>query len=175
MKKNKILIVVDMQNDFISGTLPTYDKEVVKNVVAKVEQEQQEGTSVIFTMDTHNENYLNTQEGKNLPIPHCLYKTEGWNIIPELADVKSKCKVFLKDTFGSNRLIDYITHVVVDVEEIELIGVCTDICVISNALLLKSACPELVISVDSKCCAGVTPEKHEAALEAMRSCQINVK
>ena len=170
----KALVVVDMQVDFITGALGNEQcRAIVPNVAAKVKSAQESGTDLIFTMDTHGEDYLDTQEGKNLPVPHCIRGTEGWQIIPELKDAADQSgKKVEKDTFGSMELGRYLSEA--GYEEAELVGVCTDICVISNGLILKAAFPETVIRVAADCCAGVTPESHEHALEAMKSCQIHV-
>ena len=173
----KVLIVVDMQNDFIDGALGTAEAvKIVPNVKAKIEQF--DGT-VIYTRDTHQENYMDTQEGKYLPVIHCVKDTDGWALISELEKIRVEkdCKCYDKPTFGSTALAADIksAYEAGEIETVELIGICTDICVVSNALLIKAYCPELPISLDSACCAGVTPEKHEAALETMRSCQIQVK
>ena len=126
-------------------------------------------------MDTHFENYMQTQEGRYLPVPHCVRGTEGWEIRPEIAGLLKGAKVYEKPTFGSMQLAEDLKAAAEKEEiELELIGLCTDICVVSNALLLKAQMPEVRISVDASCCAGVTPQKHEAALETMRSCQIRV-
>lgn len=163
----KTLIVIDMQNDFVTGSLGTKEAQaIVSNVKRKIQEYADRGDQIIFTRDTHYSNYLRTQEGKMLPVEHCIYTTKGWQIVEGL-EVPG-CKHINKETFGWNNWNDY------DYEEIELIGVCTDICVISNALILKAQCPEAEIKVDASCCAGVTPELHEAALKVMRSCQINV-
>lgn len=167
----KLLIVVDMQNDFVDGSLGTKEAEgIVAHVKAKVEQYQEQGDAVIFTRDTHTEAYLDTQEGKKLPVVHCVKGTKGWEIIDCLQPYVQT--VFDKPTFGSVQL----AHVVArgGYEQIELVGLCTDICVVSNALLLKAALPEIQICVDSACCAGVTPASHEAALTTMKMCQIKV-
>ena len=167
----KLLIVVDMQNDFVDGSLGTKEAEgIVAHVKAKVEQYQEQGDTVIFTRDTHTEAYLDTQEGKKLPVVHCVKGTKGWEIIDCLQSYVQT--VFDKPTFGSVEL----AHVVArgGYEQIELVGLCTDICVVSNALLLKAALPEIQICVDSACCAGVTPASHEAALTTMKMCQIEV-
>lgn len=169
---SKVLIVVDMQNDFVSGSLGTKEAEaIVANVKVKVEQYRSSGDEVLFTRDTHTELYMDTQEGKYLPVVHCVKGTKGWEIVKELETYVEK--VFDKPTFGSLELAEYIVDG--DYTEIELIGLCTDICVVSNALLLKANLPEVQISVDSSCCAGVTPESHEAALTTMKMCQIQVK
>lgn len=167
----KVLCVVDMQNDFIDGALGTKEAEaIVENVKSKIELYRQNGDTVIFTRDTHTEDYMNTQEGKNLPVPHCIKGSKGWEITEKLDTASDK--IIDKPTFGSFELSDYVASLS-DVEEIELIGLCTDICVISNAMLLKAKLTETQISVDSSCCAGVTPESHLNALESMKMCQIN--
>lgn len=168
----KYLIVVDMQKDFVDGALGTKEAEaIVPAVVRKVIDF--DGT-VIFTKDTHTETYLTTREGRYLPVEHCIKGTPGWEIVPELRPYAENALVFEKGTFGSEALTAYLKERGEKIASIELVGLCTDICVVSNALLIKAALPECDITVDSACCAGVTPEKHEAALETMRSCQINV-
>ncbi len=168
-----ILVVVDMQNDFIDGTLGT--KEAVA-IVPKVEEKIRnfKGT-VLFTRDTHETWYLDTQEGKKLPVPHCIRNTEGWQIRSELDNLR-KTEPIDKETFGSTDLADELVAMNIDDEigSITFVGLCTDICVISNALLVKAALPEVPIIVDSACCAGVTPESHENALNAMKMCQIDI-
>lgn len=171
----KLLIVVDMQNDFVDGALGTKEAEaIVQNVREKILSYPEK--DVIVTLDTHEENYLDTQEGKFLPVVHCIKGTEGWKLNPEIEAVTQNAKVFEKPTFGSIRLAESLTELSQweDIE-LELVGLCTDICVVSNALLLKAAMPEVPISVDSSCCAGVTPESHDHALATMRMCQITVK
>jgi len=168
----KILVVVDMQNDFIDGSLGSKEAiAIVPNVKMKIEEYRKLGFPVIFTRDTHNENYLETQEGKNLPVPHCIYNTKGWEITSQL-DVQDS-KILNKPTFGSMELAQCIESQYPNAE-IELIGLCTDICVISNAFILKVSFPEIQITVDASCCAGVTPDSHKNSLEAMRMCQINI-
>ena len=165
----KYLIVVDMQNDFISGSLGSdMAKAIVENVVDKVKSFDGE---IIFTRDTHADCYLDTMEGKNLPVVHCVKDTDGWQICPELLPYAEN--VIDKVTFGS---VD-LPHIIAksgDVESIELCGLCTDICVISNAMILKAHFPEVKISVDSSCCAGVTQESHNNALLAMKMTQIEI-
>ncbi|MGN0335766.1 MAG: cysteine hydrolase family protein [Lachnospiraceae bacterium] len=169
----KLLVVVDMQKDFVNGALGTPEaRAIVDNVVNKVKQAKEEGCDIIFTLDTHEENYLQTLEGKNLPVEHCIRGTAGWKLIPELRPLTVGCRVIEKPTFGSTKL-SYLA-VIGDYDEIELIGLCTDICVISNALLLKAAVPEIPVKVDASCCAGVTPESHRNALNAMKMCQIGI-
>lgn len=167
----KVLCVIDMQNDFIDGALGTKEAEaIIENVKAKIELYRQNKDSVIFTRDTHTEDYMNTQEGKNLPVPHCIKGSNGWEITKALDTLSDK--IIDKPTFGSFELSEYIESLS-NVEEIELIGLCTDICVISNAMILKAKFTETPIKVDSSCCAGVTPESHNNALNAMKMCQIN--
>ena len=170
----KLLIVIDMQNDFIDAALGT--KEAVSIVDAVKEKiRSYPAEDVIATMDTHGENYMDTQEGKYLPVPHCIRGTEGWKIRPDIEELLKGAKIYEKPTFGSVKMAADLKALSEKEEiELELIGLCTDICVASNALLLKAVMPEVKISVDPACCAGVTPEKHEAALETMRSCQIQV-
>ncbi len=168
----KLLIVIDMQNDFIDGALGTPEAQAVVEAV-KDKIRSYPPADVIATMDTHASDYLSTQEGRRLPVEHCIRGTEGWKIRPDIAELLTQAVVFEKPTFGSTQMAETIREMR-DVEEIELIGVCTDICVVSNALLLKAYMPERRISVDASCCAGVTPEKHLAALETMRSCQIDI-
>ena len=171
----KILIVIDMQNDFIDAALGT--KEAVSIVEAVKEKIRSfPAEDVIATMDTHDEDYMQTQEGKNLPVMHCIKGTDGWKIRPDIAELLTGAKIYEKPTFGSTALAADLKDLSEKEEiELELIGLCTDICVVSNALLLKASMPEVRISVDAACCAGVTPQKHLAALETMRSCQIDVK
>ena len=168
------LIVVDMQNDFIDGSLGTKEAEaIVERVADKIRSFDGD---VIFTRDTHEEDYLETQEGKNLPIVHCVRGSTGWQIREGLTAIRS-CTVIDKPTFGSTELGILLARR--DLEEmigsVTLVGLCTDICVISNALLIKAFLPETPILVDAACCAGVTPESHRRALEAMKTCQIKIE
>ncbi len=170
----KILVVIDMQNDFIDGSLGTKEAEaIVDSVVHKIEQ--YETKDIYATRDTHPENYLETSEGKHLPVIHCIEGTPGWELNEKIADALGGAVIVNKPTFGSIVLADLLQEEN-DKEElaIELVGLCTDICVVSNALLLKAAMPENQISVDASCCAGVTPESHEAALLTMQMCQIEI-
>ena len=167
----KLLIVVDMQNDFIDGALGT--KEAVAIVPYIKEKIENFDGKVYFTRDTHFEDYMNTQEGKNLPVPHCIKNTEGWEIRPEL-DALRKTDAIDKVTFGSKDLVDIIGRER-DVESITFVGLCTDICVISNVMLVKAFYPEIPLIVDAKGCAGVTPESHRNALEAMKMCQVSIE
>ena len=170
----KLLVVVDMQKDFVDGALGSPEAAaIVENVVNKVKAAKEAGDQIIITMDTHETNYLETMEGKNLPVEHCIRETAGWKLIPQLRPLTAGAKIVQKPTFGSTQL-SYLVAIE-DYEEIELIGLCTDICVISNALLLKATVPETPIIVDASCCAGVTPQSHKNALEAMKMCQIIIK
>ncbi len=173
----KYLVVIDMQNDFVTDALGTKEAQAIaENVVRKVKDFAGE---VLFTKDTHGADYLNTQEGRRLPVEHCIRGTSGWELLPELETFRKRegCHVFEKNTFGSVELAQYLRekYEAGEVEAVELIGLCTDICVVSNALLLKAYMPELTIEADASCCAGVTPDKHKAALDTMESCQIAVK
>lgn len=173
----KTLIVVDMQKDFIDGVLGTKEAvSIVPNVKKKIAEYVERGDQIIFTRDTHFTNYLYTHEGKNLPVEHCLMGTGGWKI-PSDIDIPG-CEHIDKHTFGWN-----MWDVVInkegrmrerEFEEIEIIGLCTDICVVSNALILRAYYPDIDITVDASCCAGVTPETHKAALDTMRCCQIKI-
>lgn len=172
----KILIIIDMQKDFVDGVLGTKEAcEVLPKVEEKIKNHH---GLVIYTRDTHDEKYLDTQEGKKLPVLHCVEGTDGWSFaggIGELAN-KSSSKIFNKTTFGSMDMVNYVLDICKEkqIEEIELVGVCTDICVISNAILLKAALPEMKLVVDSSCCAGVTPSSHNNALNTMNMCQIEI-
>lgn len=172
----KILVIVDIQNDFVDGALGTPEaQKIIDNAVSEIKQFDGD---IIVTYDTHFDNYSETMEGKNLPVQHCIKGTDGWNLNKDIQTAlqEKNYDIVEKITFGSAvdlpRLIKQ--KIYKDECEIELIGLCTDICVVSNALILKANFPEVKISVNSSCCAGVTPEKHLAALETMRSCQINV-
>ena len=166
----KFLIVVDMQVDFITGALGSeLATAIVPNVVEKVKSF--DGT-IIFTRDTHFENYMNTQEGKNLPVPHCIKDSDGWQICDELKPYAKN--IVDKLTFGSIDLPDLLRSFGEPIEHIELCGLCTDICVISNAMVIKAAFPEVPVTVDSHCSAGVSVESHNTALDAMRAVQIEI-
>ncbi len=173
----KYLIVVDMQKDFVNGALGS--KEAAAIVPAVLKKVKEFDGEIIFTYDTHTADYMETQEGHMLPVPHCIEGTEGWELVEPLKKIcqNNSFATYRKPTFGCVKLAADLKEVKEQqgIEFIELIGVCTDICVISNALLLKANMPEVPIYVDAACCAGVTPTKHQAALEAMRSCQIIVK
>jgi nicotinamidase-related amidase len=165
----KTLIVIDMQNDFIDGALGTKEAQaIVPNVKKKIEEYEARGDAIVFTRDTHQSDYLNTNEGKHLPVEHCIEGTYGWEISNEL-NLTSPYPIVDKPTFGN---LNWKTFF--DFEEVELVGLCTDICVVSNALILKATFPEINITVDASCCAGVTPESHKAALTTMKMCQIEV-
>lgn len=164
----KTLIVVDMQNDFIDMALGTKEAvAIVPKVQEKIRAYAQNGDEIIYTRDTHGEDYLNTPEGRKLPVPHCLRGTKGWEIREGL--YIPGCKIIDKPNFGWPHWAEE------KLEEVELIGLCTDICVVSNALLIKAAFPDAAVKVDARCCAGVTPESHETALLTMQMCQIDVQ
>ena len=171
----KILVVVDMQNDFVDGALGS--GEAVAIVPAVVKKIRDFDGEIFVTYDTHYENYMETAEGSKLPVPHCIKGTDGWKLNRDVMTALEE-KTYTpveKLTFGSVDLPGLIRKAVGDEEfTVEVIGLCTDICVVSNALMIKANFPEAPITVDAACCAGVTPEKHEAALETMRSCQIDV-
>lgn len=173
---SKILIVVDMQNDFIDGALGT--KEAIGILPNVIERIQNFKGNIIYTRDTHKGNYLSTQEGKCLPVEHCIEGTSGWELHGDIQQIMGDAQsiIYNKNTFGSKELVQELMEIDKKdpIEEIELIGLCTDICVISNALLIKAFLPEVKISVDARCCAGVTPESHQNALNAMKMCQINI-
>ena len=176
----RVLVVVDMQKDFVDGALGSPEAQaIVPNVAAKVKEYTNiEDGLVVYTRDTHFDNYMDTAEGKYLPVSHCVFETEGWEIVPEVLNEEAAAVYVNKMTFGCNYLAAEINDPVEELGEtiksIEICGLCTDICVVSNALILKANFPEVPFTVDSACCAGVTPEKHKAALEVMRSCQIDV-
>ena len=169
----KLLAVIDMQNDFVTGALGTPQAQAILPAVKKrVEQALAEGAALVFTQDTHGPQYPETQEGRRLPVPHCIQGTPGWEIVPALRPYLPRGRIFEKPSFGSWELAAYAREKGFD--QIEVIGLCTDICVLSNVLLLKAALPEAEILVDSACCAGVTPQSHENALSAMKICQVTV-
>lgn len=170
----KLLVVVDMQNDFIDGALGTEEAvKILEPVASKIKAAKSQGTEIIFTKDTHHKDYLMTQEGRKLPVPHCVKGTKGWELAESLKELAEGCRILEKPTFGSMELAEIAGES--GYEDVELVGLCTDICVISNAMLLKAALPEAVIRVDACCCAGVTPKSHSNALEAMKVCQIEVE
>ena len=172
----KILVVVDMQNDFIDGSLGTDEAVLIVDKV--VEKIKNFDGDIYVTFDTHFDNYMETSEGENLPVPHCIKGTKGWELnekVKNVLETKNHTKVE-KLTFGSTELPELLAKRYGETEkEIELIGLCTDICVVSNALILKANFKEDKISVDSSCCAGVTPDSHKSALETMKMCQIEIK
>lgn len=171
----KILVVVDMQKDFIDGALGTAQAQaIVKPVTEKMKSYQK--SDIYVTRDTHGENYLETAEGRKLPVVHCVKGTSGWQLHPEIEAAADKNHIIDKPTFGSLELMELLRKENEEEPlEIELVGLCTDICVVSNALLLKAAMPESTIRVDAGCCAGVTPESHRAALATMEMCQIGIE
>lgn len=178
----KIMVIVDCQKDFIDGSLGTPEAQaMIPRLIEKINAEP-EDTMFIFTADTHDKNYLNTPEGKKLPVEHCIKDTDGWQIDGRLAELFNNSPfVIEKPTFGSTALLSFLEDIYMnindeDVDEIEFVGLCTDICVISNALMAKAQFyNSTIISCDASCCAGVTPANHKMALEVMKSCQITVK
>lgn len=171
-----LLLVIDMQNDFIDGALGTKEAQAI--VPAVIKRVREFDGDILYTRDTHFEDYMETQEGKNLPVPHCIKGSKGWEIQEDLERLRIEkgSDVLDKITFGSKELPAYLAeHYPEGLASVELVGLCTDICVISNAMLLKAFFPELPVSVTAACCAGVTPESHENALNAMKMCQIAVK
>ena len=173
----KLLVVIDTQNDFINGALGSEAAEaIVPNVINKIQEWKDD---IAYTLDTHYSNYLDTYEGKLLPIKHCIAETEGWKvhsgILTSILDINSHGIVrrFIKETFGSTELANWIRNM--KYGYIEIIGLCTDICVISNALCIKAFNPETPINVIANCCAGTTPELHNKALDVMKSCLINIE
>ena len=180
----KVLIVVDMQKDFIDGALGTKEAAaIVDNVAKRIENSN--GELILFTQDTHQENYLSTPEGRNLPVVHCIEGTDGWNINETIINVwrnnKNTMKIpelsentFTKPVFGSVVLVDFLKSRVREISAIEILGLCTDICVVSNAIMIKNTLPDIEISVNANCCAGVTPQSHQEALNTMKMCQINI-
>ena len=180
-EKKKVLIVIDVQNDFVYGSLGSNEAvAVVPNIVEKVNEYRNNSDLIIFTQDTHYNNYLDTQEGKKLPVEHCIRGTNGWEIVDEINYKKfekfNNFAVYRKSTFGFDDwdLEERFNNTDDSLLDIEIIGLCTDICVITNALLIKTYYPEAKITVDASCCAGSTPERHKAALDVMKSCQIDV-
>ena len=174
MSKNKLLIVVDYQNDFVCGSLGFTQAKTLENSIAeKIEKYRKIGGDVAFTFDTHNDDYLNTSEGKSLPIKHCIKNTDGWKLYGKIENLRqSGDKCFYKPCFGSDELFDNLRASSYD--SVELVGVVTNICVISNAVLAKTALPEAEIIVDSACTASNDPELHDSALKVMQSLQINI-
>lgn len=174
----KYLIVIDMQKDFVTGALGTKEAQaILPNVIARIEAAKAAGETVLYTLDTHETNYMDTAEGRKLPVPHCIRGSQGWEIIDQLAEYTQDRTIVDKPTFGSAELGQVLTKLDGEetIEKITLIGLCTDICVISNALLAKAFLTEAEVAVDAACCAGVTPESHNNALAAMKVCQITVE
>ena len=168
----RLLLVVDYQKDFVDGALGFPGAEALDGpIAAKIAACRAAGDDVAFTLDTHGPDYLDTQEGRKLPVPHCLEGTDGWQIDAALPVLDAP--VFDKPGFGSPALIDYLKGLP-ELESVEFIGLCTDICVITNAMMTKGALPEVPLFVRADCCAGVTPESHETALNAMKMCQISI-
>lgn len=169
--KKELLVIVDMQNDFVTGALANPAAEKIINGIRELAINFD--GDIVFTMDTHNGwCYLKTQEGRKLPIKHCIFDTEGWEIVPQLQDVNNVLHYFWKNGFGSDQLANYCQTAKYD--KIYFVGTCTDICVISNVMTVKAFCPETEIIVFEDLCAGTTPENHQRALDAMKICQVDV-
>jgi nicotinamidase-related amidase len=176
--EKQFLIVVDLQNDFVDGALGTPEAQrIVPAAVEHIRRRRSEGATVLATMDTHGPEYLSTAEGRKLPVEHCIRGTHGWELNPEVEAALEGCERIEKPGFGSPRLPERVAQLSGDGENltIEVIGLCTDICVVCNAMLLKARFPEATMRLLRSCCAGVTPELHEAALKTMASCQIEVE
>ncbi len=172
----KLLVVIDMQNDFIDGALGTEEAQaIVEPVLQKIKQYPKD--CIYATRDTHGTDYLDTQEGKFLPVVHCVENTKGWEFPDAIDAALDGAVVIQKSTFGSSALADmlYFETIGQDEVEIELVGLCTDICVVSNAMLIKEKLPEVKLIVDASCCAGVTPKSHAAALTTMKMCQCVIR
>lgn len=180
MKHDRILIAVDLQKDFIDGALGTAEAvSIVPAAAEKIRAWRAEGLPIVATLDTHAGDYLETREGRFLPVVHCVRDSAGWRLDPAIAAALGDCPRLCKPSFGSMELPALVRELTGEEGDgrglyVELIGLCTDICVVSNALILKAAFPEADLAVDAACCAGVTPEKHRAALETMASCQIRI-
>lgn len=171
MNKNKLLVVVDMQNDFIDGALGSpAARSIVDKVCKKIDGWD---GRVLFTMDTHYDDYLDTVEGLHIPVEHCINDTHGWELHPDIQERYSgdSFRVY-KDSFGSSELANVISFL--DINEVQFVGLCTDICVVSNALLVRSMCPGVKVSVDASCCAGTSKEAHDAALLVMEKCCVDI-
>jgi nicotinamidase-related amidase len=172
----KVLVVIDMQKDFVDGALRNEEAiAIVPYVKKKILDAKENGETILFTMDTHGEDYMDTEEGKNLPVPHCIRGSEGWQILKELEPEVYGDEIFEKETFGSTALARYFEEKKDEIEAVEFIGVCTDICVISNVMLAKAVMPNKVITVDAAGCAGVTTQSHKTALDAMKACHIRIE
>ena len=178
MEQKKVLLVIDMQKDFVTGALANAEaQQIIGNIQEKIDCYLEEGLPIFFTRDTHGEDYMETQEGKMLPVPHCIKGSDGWQVIDALAAYATEANTLDKPTFGCLDLPAWLSDKLggEPPAAIELCGVCTDICVISNAMILKAAFPETEVHVEGACCAGVTPESHENALAAMKMCQVLVR
>lgn len=177
MNGKKVLFVIDMQVDFVTGALANEEaQKIIDKIADKVKAYQEAGDYVFFTRDTHGENYMETQEGRLLPVTHCIEGTDGWQIVDGLRAFATKENTLDKPSFGSLELPKWVYKKTDgNFEEMEFCGVCTDICVISNAMIMKAAFPELTLTVDSSCCAGVSVESHKTALDAMAACQMIIK
>ena len=171
----KILVVVDMQKDFIDGALG-FDgaDKVIPGIASKIKEFEEAGDEVVYTLDTHFENYMETQEGKNLPVPHCIKGSDGWGLCDELKGLLSDRKVFEKPTFGSMELAKYLEENAQDISAIEVCGLVSNICVVSNAVIAKAACPEAEIIVDSSLTASFALDLHQATMDVLKGLQVTV-
>lgn len=175
---NNILLVIDMQNDFVTGSLGSKEaRSIVPNVVSRIKLAKENKEEIYFTRDIHGENYLETQEGKNLPIEHCIVDTEGAELVPEIKELSTGKMVIDKNGFGSIHLVSLLDGInkFNPIDKITIIGLCTDVCVLVHAMILKAAFTEVPIEVIEDCCAGVTPQGHKNAISAMKNCQIIIK
>ena len=171
----KILVVVDMQKDFIDGALGFEGADkIIPGIISKIKEFEEAGDEIVYTLDTHFENYMETQEGKNLPVPHCLKGSDGWMLCDELKPLLSGKKVFEKPTFGSMELANYLAANSADISAIEVCGLVSNICVLSNTVLAKAACPEAEVIVDSSLTASFAPDLHQATLDCLKGIQVTV-
>ncbi len=171
----KVLVVVDMQKDFIDGALG-FDgaDKIIPGIIARIKEYESEGDEVVYTLDTHHENYMDTQEGKNLPVPHCIKGSDGWGLCDELKPVLAGMKAYEKPCFGSIELAKYLEEYSKEIKSIEICGLVSNICVLSNAVLAKAAAPEAEIIVDSKLTASFDPKLHQATLDVLKGIQVTV-
>ena len=171
----KVLVVVDMQKDFIDGALGFEGADkIIPGIIARIKEYEAEGDEVVYTLDTHQENYMDTQEGKNLPVPHCIKGSDGWGLCDELKPVLAGMKAYEKPCFGSMELAKYLEENSKAIKSIELCGLVSNICVLSNAVLAKAAAPEAEVIVDSKLTASFDPKLHQATLDVLKGIQVTV-
>ena len=172
---SKVLVVVDMQKDFIDGALGFEGADkIIPGIAAKIEEFEEAGNPVLYTLDTHFDNYMETREGKNLPVPHCIKGSEGYKLCDELSDLLGGKKVFRKLTFGSLELGEYLQERASQIESVEVCGLVSNICVLSNAVIVKAAVPEAEVIVDSKLTASFDPKLHQATMDVLKGIQVTV-